>query len=575
MITNLRFGFALLLIGVLAISPRAQEGIPPPAQVDGPPPPKGVEVMARGPVHEAFAAPSSEAIPTKPVAKQPPKPLDEMPPAEKPEGNVIWIGGYWAWDDDRKDFLWVSGTWRTPPPGKQWIAGYWREEGERWQWVPGFWTAAAENQENKDVVYLPNPPEPPRIAPPGQAPVADCFYVPGVWLWNPAVASYAWRAGYWARVQPGYVWVADHYNWTPSGFVFVPGYWDLAISRRGVLYAPVVISPTVVTTSFYYTPAYAVSNTVVLDTLFVQPTYGHFYFGDYYGPAYAGIGYQSVAVYSGRYYEPIMVYETWANRAQPNWIGIQINLFNARNNGFLPLPPRTLVQQNTIVQQNITNITNNTTNIVNNTTNVNRTTTYNAPVLGTTAKIAAAQGIKTVPLDPATRTQAKQQAAAVGQVAAQRMSTEKPLPPGAPRQARMASLSVPKAQPVRAGFTAPKVTPQAANVARATQSMRPATASAQSHAVGAQGSAGHSTMPGAHPGTPAAQSHAGGGSSAISNPGHANSATQPGRGPINTNAAARPGQSGMPPRALPGLMQRPPTRPGAQPAKRPPPREKK
>src|SRR5215469_12817897 len=66
-------------------------------------------------------------------------PVDEMPPAEKPEGNVVWIGGYWGYDDDRKDFLWVSGVWRTPPPSKQWIAGYWREEGEQWQWVPGFW----------------------------------------------------------------------------------------------------------------------------------------------------------------------------------------------------------------------------------------------------------------------------------------------------------------------------------------------------------------------------------------------------------------------------------------------------
>src|SRR5436309_721404 len=37
---------------------------------EGPPPePRGVEVMARGPVHEAFANPTSEAAPTQSVPK--------------------------------------------------------------------------------------------------------------------------------------------------------------------------------------------------------------------------------------------------------------------------------------------------------------------------------------------------------------------------------------------------------------------------------------------------------------------------------------------------------------------------
>lgn len=561
--TAVCIGFLWLFASALAFrSPaHAQEALPPPAQTDAPPPPKGIEVLARGPVHEAFAAPTSEAIATKPVPKQPPKPLDEMPPAEKPDGNVTWIGGYWGWDDDRKDFLWVSGVWRTPPPGKQWIAGYWREEGGAWQWVPGFWTAAAENQENQDVVYLPKPPEPPRIAPSGQPPTADCFYVPGAWMWNPATSAYAWRAGYWARVQPGYVWVADHYNWTPSGFVYVPGYWDLAVSRRGVLYAPVVVNPTVVPVGFTYTPVYAVSDTVILDTLFIQPAYRHYYFGDYYGPAYLGLGYQSVAVYSGRNYDSIIVYETWAHRNSPNWLSLQINVFNGRSSGTLPLPPRTLVQQNTIVQQNITNITNvtnNTTNIVNNTTNVNRTTTYNTPVLGTTAKIAAAKGVKTVPLDSATRAQAKQQAAAVGQVAAQRGSTERPLPPGAPRQARMASLSVPKAQPVRPGFTAPQVTPHAANNARAAQPLRPAMAPAPNQSVS------HSASPGSHPGMTGAQANPAGHPPGITYPGHLNNGSHPGPAAAAAGSAARP-----------SLTPRPLTRPGTPPVRRPPPKETK
>src|SRR5262245_40869295 len=91
---------------------------PPPVALSGPAAPsgpavpqQGVEVLARGPIHEAFATPTADPAPTKSVPKKPPAPLDEMPPDEKPDGNVTWIGGYWAWDEDRKEFIWVSGTW--------------------------------------------------------------------------------------------------------------------------------------------------------------------------------------------------------------------------------------------------------------------------------------------------------------------------------------------------------------------------------------------------------------------------------------------------------------------------------
>src|SRR5262245_15101358 len=84
--------------------------------------PKGVEVLARGPVHEAFASLADSAPPSVQVKKKPPDALEEMPPDEKPEGDVVWIGGYWAWDDDRTDFLWVSGIWRVQPPEKRWVA---------------------------------------------------------------------------------------------------------------------------------------------------------------------------------------------------------------------------------------------------------------------------------------------------------------------------------------------------------------------------------------------------------------------------------------------------------------------
>src|SRR5262245_39855693 len=167
---------------------------------DAPPPvPQGVEVQARGPVHEAFATLTADPAPTKAVSKRPPTPLEELPPEEKPEGDMIWISGYWAWDDDRSDFLWVSGIWRAIPPGKQWVAGYWREVYEaKWHWVPGFWTTPPAEDVAQEVTYLPPPPPTPDLAPPGEPPTAESFYVPGFYVWTGR--TYAWRSGYWAKV---------------------------------------------------------------------------------------------------------------------------------------------------------------------------------------------------------------------------------------------------------------------------------------------------------------------------------------------------------------------------------------
>ena len=162
------------------------------------------------------------------------------------------------------------------------------------------------------MTYLPAPPATPEVAAPAKPPTEDSFYVPGSWIWGGD--RYAWRAGYWARVQPGYVWVPDHYRWTPSGYVCVPGYWDLSLKRRGILYAPVIISPSVITAGFVYTPAYAVRDTVVVDALFVRPTACHYYFGDYYGPTYRTMGFESCVVYSRRRYDSIIVYETYERR---------------------------------------------------------------------------------------------------------------------------------------------------------------------------------------------------------------------------------------------------------------------
>ncbi len=433
-----RLAVALLLAmaGVVPVS--AQTGLPPV--------PQGIEVQARGPVHEAFASLAADPVPTKPIGKKPPAPIDELPPSEKPASDCIWISGYWAWDDDRDDFLWVSGLWRTVPPGKQWVAGYWREEGDKWQWVPGFWASAAKEarDEEQQVTYLPPPPPAPAQAPPPRPSAEDGFYVPGCYVWSDG--EYRWRAGYWARVQPGYVWVPDHYRWTPSGYVFIPGYWDLAVARRGILYAPVVIRPEVVTVGFVYTPTYAVRDTVIVDALFVRPTTCHYYFGDYYEPRYRSYGFQSCVVYSQSNYDSIIVYERYERRRDPNWINVQINVYNNRVAGREPPPPR----------------------VINNTTIVN-----NYTLVAPTTTVIQNKNIQVVNIDQSTRIQARTQARVVQQVAQQRVVAERPLPPGAPRQARVASLSVPRPQPVKPGMVVPKPRPFVATPPRPAAPARP------------------------------------------------------------------------------------------------------
>src|SRR2546423_14887617 len=53
----------------------------------------GVEVLGRGPVHEAFAQPSATDPKPSPVApKAPPAPINEVPPGDRPDGpNVEWM----------------------------------------------------------------------------------------------------------------------------------------------------------------------------------------------------------------------------------------------------------------------------------------------------------------------------------------------------------------------------------------------------------------------------------------------------------------------------------------------------
>ena len=71
-----------------------------------------VKPLMEGPLHEAFLSPRKDRDPSR-VEKAPPPPLSERPGIEPPSATAEWIQGYWEWDAGRKDFVWVTGTWRV------------------------------------------------------------------------------------------------------------------------------------------------------------------------------------------------------------------------------------------------------------------------------------------------------------------------------------------------------------------------------------------------------------------------------------------------------------------------------
>jgi hypothetical protein len=313
------------------------------SEVDG-----GMQVLTRGPVHEAFAETVTfDPEPGVVVPKAPPDSIAEIPPEQTPEGdNVAWIPGYWAWDDERSDFLWVSGIWRDMPPDRQWIPGYWIRSREGYQWVSGYWADAGINE----IEYLPEPPETLDAGPTTPQPSSDFIWIPGNWMWHQG--RFAWRPGYWMPVREDWVWVPAHYVWAVRGYVFVEGYWDYPVDRRGVLFAPVHFDTGVYRRrGFSYSPVVVVDLSGVIDHLFLRPRYRHYYFGDYYAVSYRDRGfYPWYSFYSSRRgYDPIYVHQRWKHRRDRSWEQRVQAEFKNRRDHEDARPPRTWEAQRRII----------------------------------------------------------------------------------------------------------------------------------------------------------------------------------------------------------------------------------
>jgi hypothetical protein len=304
------------------------------------------EVLTRGPVHEAFAEPVNLQIQAGlVVSKQPPAHIEEIPPAERPTGDqYVWIPGYWSWDRDRNDYIWVSACWRAAPPNMSWVPGYWSQATGGWEWVAGFWTPAGA----QEIEYLPAPPALEDMQPPGPRPSPDNIWVPSCQYWYQD--HYVQRPGYWLAAHPDWVWEPSHYVWTPRGYVFLPGHWDYSLERRGVLFAPVYFPQSVhVREGFSYSPSIVIDIGMLQVNLFTYPRYSHYYFGDYYDDAYLSIGifprHEAERIHT--WYDPIYVYDRWHHRDEPRWEENERHEYDLRHSDKDLRPSRTYHEMET------------------------------------------------------------------------------------------------------------------------------------------------------------------------------------------------------------------------------------
>lgn len=311
--------------------------------------PSGITVLARGPVHEAFAAPANPRPQPSPViSKQPPTPIPEVPPDEQPSGkDVQWIPGYWDWEEEKTDYLWVSGTWRVPPPERKWVPGYWSQTENGWQWVSGFWAP----EEQKQVQYLSPPPTSAEDESRPPAPLTGKAYVPGIWVFN-NYHRYVWQPGYWYDCQEDWVWIPGYYIWTPAGYVWVEGYWDYCPEDRGILYVPVYFDlPLWTQPGWCYMPWYNLNLACLTDSLFFRPGYSRYCFGNYYSSFYRSRGYRPWCYHGPVCHDPLFSYCSWVNRGNRLWERGLCDRFRARSLGTALCPAVTLREQTALLHQ--------------------------------------------------------------------------------------------------------------------------------------------------------------------------------------------------------------------------------
>lgn len=270
-----------------------------------------VQPLQQGPIHEAFATAPTPTFTGDVAPYAPPEPIREDPAIAMPNSSgSTWIPGYWHWDTQQQQYIWISGLYRIAPPGRTWVPCVWAES-DNGQYVRfgGYWADAGSPQG-----YLPTPPAP-RLETPSLAPSNQSFWLPGHWAYEQN--QYQWTPGYWTDRYSDWIWQPASYIRTPTGFVFVSGYWDYEPTVRGTPFAPVVISPIAYgLPGFRYQPNIPIAapgNLMV--HLFVRSGFRNYYYGDYYSAATLGYSPWYRGLRGSPWSSPLLDYYSWKYNA--------------------------------------------------------------------------------------------------------------------------------------------------------------------------------------------------------------------------------------------------------------------
>lgn len=316
--------------------------------------------LEKGPIHEAYAQPFEAKPVLGPLLKKkPPEPLKEVPPDDKPQGkDVRWMDGYWLWDEERDDYIWVSGFWRQVPPGKEWVQGRFEPLEGQWRWIPGYWRDQQIDQE--EFVDEP-PPVIPEVGPSIPAPNPQMTWASGYWVRQGP--RWAWRPGVWIAHRPGWVWHPGRWIFARFGFTFVPGYWDYALEYRGLLYSPVYYTPVVYQRpGFFHRPRYVVCYEDLPCGLFYRRGFGTYYYGDYFRASYVNLGFQFWV--GSRSVGPDPLFSYYRNHNRDRWVNDMDFYRRERFAGRAAVAP--------VINTTVVNVTN-----VKNVTNINNQSTVN------------------------------------------------------------------------------------------------------------------------------------------------------------------------------------------------------
>lgn len=304
---------------------------------------------AMGPLHEAFAAPLSAHGPRKVVSISPPPAPNELIPTRRPQGNPIWIPGYWFWDEITLSYVWVGGIWRFPPEGRTWVPGFWKNSGVAASWYPGYWAGPTPGvAPGEEPIH---PPTKPPLDPhdPGKPPDPDRVSYPGHWAWNGF--QHYWQPGTWTKMSPGFYWIPPHNVPVPNGVKTVSGYWDYIPRIRGIASVPSRMvkshpgeNPKPVQPVWFWRTQKS------MEAMFVHEPAAHYLVGDYYAPQLFRFGIASGLDYARHKSDPIFSVERALNRKDNNWEGKAIKRQIDIQTGMAPRPnhriPEAMLQEN-------------------------------------------------------------------------------------------------------------------------------------------------------------------------------------------------------------------------------------